>query len=995
MSGTDQRGWPRLAVVVPNFNGAAHLEACFGSLEALDYPADQVEPWLVDNASHDDSLAILRRRFPRVRILRNQSNLGFAAACNQGVAAADAPYVALLNNDARVDAAWARELVGPLLERPALAATGAKMLDWAGERVDFAGGLLNFYGHAFQHLYGAPASAAADLTLRPTLFACGGAMAVRRDVFLAVGGFDESYFAFFEDVDLGWRLWLHGYAVALAPRAVAYHRGHATASRLPAHQLRVLYERNALYTIVKNYDDATLERVLPAALLLAAQRGLMSGRVETAPYVLGQDGGGPSETVPRLALSYFLALGEVGLKLDEVWAHRAAVQRARQRPDAAILPLFGEPFMPNHVDPRYLETQERLVRTFGLDRLFSAGALPGLDDVAPVGAPSPPAPLPAGEGSRFCPAPAGDGLGLRPLTDGREPGSQHSAPQAENGPPPLRVGEARGDNSLAHHLPPGEGQDDSSPVLPHTLREGRGASSPILPLPLGEGRGEGAPALAASPTAVAAPLLLVCGDPVGATMAGPGVRAWEMARALGRAGVPVLLAVPNADPPGGEGFRVVSYAERPERLMPLAGQASAVLVQGFLLQKAPGLSTLGKPLVVDLYDPFILENLAFFARDRLPFRQAIHGEHLGVLNEQLQAGDFFLCASERQRDYWLGMLAANDRVNPATYDADPTLRALIDVVPYGLPPEPPRALGPVLKGVEPGIAATDRVILWGGGLWDWFDPLTLVRALARVVAERPDVRLVFLGTRHPNAALPPMAMPGHTRELAVALGLADRHVYFRDWVPYAERAAYLLEADLGVSLHPDSVETRFAFRSRLLDCFWAGLPLVCTRGDALADLVEREGLGQVVPPGDDAAVASALLTLLAEPDLRASLAPRFARVAATLTWDRAVAPLAAYCRAPHRAPDRDAVAPSPAEPASPLTPRLGPAPARALSGWPWPRRQRTTGGVSVISYVVRPTPWWRLPLRAWYFLQLGGPRRLEQEVRGYVRWLRARGLSSR
>src|SRR4051794_12008465 len=86
------RDWPPLAVVVPNFNGAAHLDACFGSLEALDYPADQLELWLVDNASADDSLALMRRRFPRVRMLRNQSNLGFAAACNQGVAAAAAPY---------------------------------------------------------------------------------------------------------------------------------------------------------------------------------------------------------------------------------------------------------------------------------------------------------------------------------------------------------------------------------------------------------------------------------------------------------------------------------------------------------------------------------------------------------------------------------------------------------------------------------------------------------------------------------------------------------------------------------------------------------------------------------------------------------------------------------------------------------------------------------------------------------------------------------------
>src|SRR5262249_15612894 len=136
--------------------------------------------------------------------------------------------------------------------------------------------------------------------------------------------------------------------------------------------------------------------------------------------------------------------------------------------------------------------------------------------------------------------------------------------------------------------------------------------------------------------------------------------------------------------------------------------------------------------------------------------------------------------------------------------------------------------------------------------------------------------------------------------------LAEHNVFFRDWVPYAERASYLLEADVGVSLHPDSVETRFAFRSRLLDCLWAGLPLVCTRGDARAELLEREGLGRVVAPEDEAGVANAILALLERPGLRGELVPRFAAVSAGLTWDRAVAPLAAYCRAPRRAPDRAA-----------------------------------------------------------------------------------------
>ena len=559
----------------------------------------------------------------------------------------------------------------------------------------------------------------------------------------------------------------------------------------------------------------------------------MSGSVETAPYVLGQDGGGPSETLPRLRAELLPGARRGGAEARRgVGAARAACSRPAAAPDAAILPLFGEPFMPNHVDPRYLETQERLVAHLRPGPpVRHPGRCRRLDEGHASRAPSPPAPLPRGRERRAAAR--------------------------------LRCAWPHGGRSLCYSLSPWERSAGSTVPSPRRnslpLADGRGrVSFDASPLPLGDGprgRRGARPRPLASPSRrhVAAPILLGLRRSRGRDDGWAGGARWEMARALARAGLPVVLAAPNADPPTGEGFRVVScHGTARSASCPGPPGKRGRLVQGFLLQRRRRLRALGKPLVVDLYDPSSSRIWRSSPATACPSARRSTASTWPCSNDQLQAGDFFLCASERQRDYWLGMLAANNRLNPATYDADPTLRALIDVVPYGLPPDPPRTSGPALKGVQPGIAATDRVILWNGGLWDWFDPLTLVRAMARVAAERPDVRLVFLGTRHPNTALPPMAMPDRTRELAVALGLAERHVFFRDWVPYAERAAYLLEADLAVSLHPDSVETRYAFRSRLLDCFWTGLPLVCTCGDALADLVEREGLGRVVPPGDEA-----------------------------------------------------------------------------------------------------------------------------------------------
>jgi hypothetical protein len=275
-----------------------------------------------------------------------------------------------------------------------------------------------------------------------------------------------------------------------------------------------------------------------------------------------------------------------------------------------------------------------------------------------------------------------------------------------------------------------------------------------------------------------------------------------------------------------------------------------------------------------------------------------------VLNEQLLRGDFFLCASTKQRDLWLGHLTSLGRVNPATYDADPSLERLITVVPFGVSDDPPVRTGPAIKGVIPGIGAEDTVILWGGGVYNWFDPLTLIRAVDLLRTERPDVRLVFLGMRHPNADIPEMRVAGEARVLADELGLTGRHVFFNEgWVPYEERQNYLLDADVAVTTHFHHVETEFSFRTRVLDYFWAGLPTVTTNGDALGELIEHRGLGLTVPHEDVDALAAALATLLDDTVLVADCRKRIDEIVPELVWAETLRPLAEFCRAPRRAPD--------------------------------------------------------------------------------------------
>ena len=169
-------------------------------------------------------------------------------------------------------------------------------------------------------------------------------------------------------------------------------------------------------------------------------------------------------------------------------------------------------------------------------------------------------------------------------------------------------------------------------------------------------------------------------------------------------------------------------------------------------------------------------------------------------------------------------------MNPVTYDADATLRSLIAVVPFGVPGQPPVKTRDAVRGVVPGIGPDDEVLLWGGGVYNWFDPLTLLRGRPASPAP-PRTRLFFLGLSHPQPGVPEMRMAVETRQLSDELGLTGTHVFFNEgWVAYDDRQNFLLEADIGVSTHLDHVETAFSFRTRILDYLWASLPVVATGG---------------------------------------------------------------------------------------------------------------------------------------------------------------------
>ncbi|MNS13998.1 D-inositol-3-phosphate glycosyltransferase [compost metagenome] len=396
-------------------------------------------------------------------------------------------------------------------------------------------------------------------------------------------------------------------------------------------------------------------------------------------------------------------------------------------------------------------------------------------------------------------------------------------------------------------------------------------------------------------------VLVITHDLIADKMAGPAIRCWELASQLSTI---CQVTLTSKLPVSRESstFKVLSFERSASELMAQAAAADILIVQGWMLHDYPVLTTLGKFLVVDLYDPFVFESYPYF-ESRGRHRDETYRHFVQVMNEQMVQGDFFVCASERQRDMWLGRFCTLARLTPELFAADPSMARLIDLVPFGLPSSEPRSLNPVMREVVPGIGSDDFILLWGGGIWNWFDPLTVIRAVAELSRERSDIKLFFMGTQHPNPEIPEMEMTNQAIALAEELGVLGSSVFFNyGWVSYDDRQAYLAEASAGISAHFDSLETRFSFRTRVLDYLWAGLPVLTTCGDGMAELVAQNQLGAVIPYQDVPAWKAAIVALADDPARVASVRSRVRGVGAQFQWAEVAKPLLAYCAAPYRSP---------------------------------------------------------------------------------------------
>ena len=764
-----------VSVILVNFRGVDDTIEAVKGLRALNWPADLLEIVIVENGSGDDSLARLKSIPGKVSIIESKENLGFTGGCNLGVTKSSGEYIAFLNNDARPHPDWIAEGIATFAAGHDIGAVASKVLDWDGERVDFVDAAVTWYGMGYK-----PHAEELDRGTwddeKDVLFGTGAAMFVRARVFEELGGFDDNFFMFYEDVDFGWRLNLLGHRFRFQPKSLVFHKHHASMEKFGDFREQYLLERNALFTLYKNLDDESLAQVLSSALLLAVRRGVSRGKLDSTELDVRNPGDDSDRSMPvdKSTMAGVFAVDRFVEMLPQLQQARAKVQSTRKRSDRELKHLLGQTDEPAFPLDSYLSGYSKIV-----------GAL-GMLDI---------------------------------------PGRRH--------------------------------------------------------------------------------ILVVTGDPVGQRMAGPAIRAWNIAKLLSTEH-DVRLVSTNTAVSRDEPFDVLSVSQHePRQMAPHEEWADVIIVQGHALQYFPSLESTSKVLVVDIYDPLHLEQLEQGRRLTLNRWNDQIANSNEALNHQMLLGDFFLAASERQRFFWLGQLAALGRVNAFTYSRDTELDSLIAIAPFGFPSEDPIHSRSAIRGVVPGIAENDKIVIWGGGIYDWFDPETLIRAVGKLAKNHADIRLFFMGVKHPNADVPEMAAVARARILAADLGLTNTHVFFNEsWVPYEDRQNYLLEADLGVSTHFQHVETTFSFRTRILDYLWAGLPIVSTAGDSFGDLVSREQLGAAVPERDEAQLMLALEKYLYDSVAINAARENVARVREEFVWEKAMAPLLEFCRNPLKAADR-------------------------------------------------------------------------------------------
>ena len=252
----------KASIIIPIWNGREYLAECLDALLAQDYP--DFEAIAVDNASTDGSADFIEERYPRVQVIRNETNLGFAGGCNVGLRAAAGDILVLLNQDTAVGTGWLYVLIKTLRSDPKIGIVGAKAL-YPNGVLQHAGGYVNLRGEGKHFGHGEDDLGQFD-ELRDVDYVTGASLGIKREAHEIVGELDDGFSpAYYEDVDWCFRARKRGFRVVYTPEARLIHKEASVASDAATHKGMYFFHRNRLRFVFKHWRrDRLLEEFVPA-----------------------------------------------------------------------------------------------------------------------------------------------------------------------------------------------------------------------------------------------------------------------------------------------------------------------------------------------------------------------------------------------------------------------------------------------------------------------------------------------------------------------------------------------------------------------------------------------------------------------------------------------------------------------------------------------------------------------------------------------------------
>ena len=374
-----------------------------------------------------------------------------------------------------------------------------------------------------------------------------------------------------------------------------------------------------------------------------------------------------------------------------------------------------------------------------------------------------------------------------------------------------------------------------------------------------------------------------------AAVEGGGLRCWGLARGLVTADptLAVTLAIPDWHdvplPPMHEGVRLVRWSR--EAIAGLVADYDIVIASYCLGDDSVRIADAVRPpqmLVLDAYVPIHVEMCARRSANREREFTDFERERRNW-ETVLRRGDVFLCASERQRLYYLGVLATIGRINPLTYDEDP-----VRIVPYGVHPEEPQ---PRRRPCTELAGRPDAwKLLWFGGVYPWFDIEGLLEAV-KILDEIHPTRLVVVGARNPFVRNDDFDR--HHERFMQLVGRPDVAplVHLVDWVQFHDRGDWYLDADMTILANQPGIENAVAWRTRVVDYLWARVPVATNGGDPIGEELIAAGAAVRIDAADPRSTAAAIAGVLQDPTAQAAMRQRCGALREKYLWPTVVKPL--------------------------------------------------------------------------------------------------------